>query len=104
MIDGLRLDISADELVKLLDERIADHALNARTDEENARRLDTTRRANDADEWDDETGTRLRRRAQTERDRVGALTFMRNHVIRGETYRLSENDLLTLEILPNHPW
>ena len=104
MIDGLRLDISADELVKLLDERISDHNDNARTDDANAGRLDGTRRANDADECDDETAPRLRRRAQREREHAEALTFMRNHVIRGETYRLSEQDLRTLEILRDHPW
>lgn len=104
MIDGLRLDISADELVKLLEERINDHAERAREDDENARRLDGTRRAADEDEWEDDQGARLRRRAQVERDRAGALTFMRNHVIRGETYRLSENDLHTLEILRHPAW
>lgn len=104
MIDGLRLDISADELAKLLEERINEHADNARSDEESAGRLEAIRRANDPDEWEDDQGTRLRHRAQVERDRADALTFMRNHVIRGETYRLTENDLRTLEILPARPW
>ena len=105
MIDGLRLDISADELVKLLEERINEHSENAETDEENARRLDATRRANDADEWDeDDQGMRLRHRAQMERDRANALTFMRNHVVRGETYRLTDQDLRTLEIVRRQPW
>jgi hypothetical protein len=105
MIDGLKLDISADELVKLIDERITEHNENAQADDENARRLDGTRRANEADEWDDgDQGMRLRHRAQAERDRAGALTFMRNHVVRGETYRLSEDDLKTLEILRRNVW
>lgn len=103
MIDGLRLDINADELVKLLDDRINEHIENADSDEENARRLDATKRAQEED-WEDDQGSRLRRRAQGERDRADALTFMRNHVIRGETYRLTENDLRTLEILRCQPW
>lgn len=104
MIDGLRLDISADELVKLLEERINEHADNAEMDDANAQRLDDIKRGNDSDEWDDDQGARLRHRAQLERDRAGALTFMRNHVIRGETYRLTENDLRTLEILRGRDW
>jgi hypothetical protein len=43
----------------------------------------------------------LRRRAQRERERAEALTFMRNHVVRGETYRLTADDLRTLELLPD---
>ena len=104
MIDGLRLDINADELVKLLDERISDHSENARTDDENARRFETTRRTDDPDEWDDSQGARLRRRAQNERDSADALTFMRNHLVRGETYRLTEPDLRLLEIIPTQHW
>lgn len=103
MIDGLRLDISADELVRLLDERINEHTENARSDDDNAQRLDGTRRTNE-DDWDDDQSTRLRQRAQMERERAGALTFMRNHVVRGETYRLCEDDLRTLEILRRQPW
>jgi len=103
MIDGLRLDINADELVKLLDERISEHNDNAESDADNAQRLDATKRTDDGD-WDDDQGSRLRRRAQNERDRADALTFMRNHVIRGETYRLTENDLRTLEIIRCQPW
>jgi len=104
MIDGLRLDISADELVKLLEERINEHTENARVDDQNAQRLGAMRRADDPDEWDDDQGSRLKNRAQIERDRADALTFMRNHVIRGETYRLTEGDLRTLEILRCRPW
>lgn len=108
MIDGLRLDVSADEIVKLLDERIAEHRDNADADEANAKKLDAVARPDDLEEdiWaDDSTGTaRLRRRAQRERERMDALTFMRDHVIRGETYRLTNDDLRTLEILDNRPW
>lgn len=107
MIDGLRLDVSADELVTLLDERIAEHTKNAAEDDDQAQKLDTTKRTNDIDDdWFDESSpcVRLRRRALLERERAEALTFMRNHVARGETYRLTEGDLRTLEILRGRPW
>ena len=101
MIDGLKLDVTADEIVKLLDERINELVAGADADESNAQKLAHT------DDTDDDcvdevtVGTRLRRRAQRERDRADALTFMRNHVVRGETYRLTSDDLRTLELLPN---
>jgi len=101
MIDGLRLDVTADEIVKLLDERINEHVEGADTDESNAEKLSRTE-DDDDDGMDEVTvSTRLRRRAQRERERAEALTFMRNHVVRGETYRLTADDLRTLELLPD---
>jgi hypothetical protein len=108
MIDGLRLDVTADEIVRLLDERIAEHSANAVSDDQNAQKLDALKRPDDVDDeiWEDDSSAvaRLRRRAQRERERSEALTFMRGHVIRGETYRLSTEDLRTLEILDGRPW
>jgi hypothetical protein len=108
MIDGLRLDVTADEIVRLLDERIAEHGANAASDDANAQKLEAVKRPEEVDDdiWEDDGSAvaRLRRRAQRERDRCEALTFMRAHVIRGETYRLSTEDLRTLEILDGRPW
>jgi hypothetical protein len=103
MIEGLRLDVTADEIVKLIDRRITEHTENAATDEADAQKLDATARSDDEDdEYGEEmsVGARLRRRAQRERERAEALGFMRNHLVRGETYRLTNDDLRTLEILP----
>ncbi len=102
MIEGLRLDVTADEIVKLIDRRITEHTENAETDEADAKKFDVTARTDEDDEYADEmsVGARLRRRAQRERERADALGFMRNHVVRGETYRLTNDDLRTLEILP----
>ena len=102
MIEGLRLDVTADEIVKLIDQRITEHTENAANDEADAKKFDVTARTDEDDEYADEmsVGARLRRRAQRERERADALGFMRNHVVRGETYRLTNDDLRTLEILP----
>ncbi len=102
MIEGLRLDVTADEIVKLIDRRITEHTENAETDEADAKKFDVTARTDEDDEYADEmsVGARLRRRAQRERERADALGFMRSHVVRGETYRLTNDDLRTLEILP----
>jgi hypothetical protein len=104
MIDGMRLDVSADEIATVLDLRIADYLSRAEADEHNAKKLESTEGGDDDD--DDEIGvygssaaTRLRRRAQRARERRDALTFMRNHLVRGETYRLSADDLRVLEVL-----
>jgi len=100
MIDGLRLDVTADEIVKLLDERINEHVEGADTDESNAEKLSRT--DDDDDDMDEvAVSTRLRRRAQRGRERAEALTFMRNHLVRGETYRLTAEDLRALELLPD---
>ena len=108
MIDGLRLDVTADEIVRLLDVRIAEHSAHAASDDENAQKLEAAKRSDDVEDeiWEDDASAvaRLRRRAQRERQRSDALTFMRGHVIRGETYRLTTDDLRTLEILGGPPW
>jgi len=108
MIDGLKLDVTADEIVSLLDDRISEHRANAVSDDENANKIETVKRPDGLEDelWEDDSSAvvRLRRRAQRERERAEALTFMRGHVIRGETYRLSTEDLRTLEILDGRPW
>ena len=101
MIDGLKLDVTADEIVKLLDERINEHVAGADADESNAQKLARTEDDDDCCEDETPVSTRLRRRAQRERERADALTFMRNHVVRGETYRLTAEDLRILELLPD---
>jgi hypothetical protein len=84
--------------------RIAEHRARAEADELSAKQLEGLDRAEDA--GDDEIGlyggspaTRLRRRAQRARERRDALTFMRNHLVRGETYRLTTDDLQVIEVL-----
>lgn len=109
MVDGLKLEVTADEIAQLLDERIAEHHANAEADETSAKRLEETDRTDDSGDdevWhpDAPAAPRLRRRAQRERERKEALTFMRNHLVRGETYRLTTEDLRVLEVLPAHYW
>ena len=50
MIDGLRLDVSADEIVKLLEQRITEHRENADADEDNAKKLDALKRPDDLED------------------------------------------------------
>ncbi len=101
MIDGMKVDVTAEEIVQLLEERIEEHRTNAEADEASAARLEGTDRSDDEVDsmFEEPTATRLRRRSQRERDREQSLTFLRNHVVVGETYRLTTDDLRTLEIL-----
>lgn len=109
MIDGLRLDVTADEIATLLDRRIAEHQAKADADEGSARKLKDADRVDDDDDdefsaYGEPASERLRRRAQRQRDRKDALMFMRNHLVRGETYRLSTDDLRTIEVLQGRYW
>jgi hypothetical protein len=79
MIEGLRLDVTADEIVKLIDQRITEHTANAVTDDADAKKFEATARtADEDDEYGDElsVGARLRRRAQREREHADALSFV----------------------------
>lgn len=47
MVDGMKLEVTADEIAQLLDERIAEHHANAEADEASAKRLEETDRTDD---------------------------------------------------------
>ena len=50
MIEGLRLDVTADEIVKVIDQRIAEHTENAATYDADAKTFDVTARTADEDD------------------------------------------------------
>ena len=101
MIEGLKLEVPAKEIAQLLDERIKEHRENAEEDEASAKRLTGTEREDDDDDgiYDVNPIKRLQRRAAQERERETALTFLRDHLVKGEVYRLTADDLRTLEVL-----
>lgn len=105
MIEGLRIDVTAEELVRHLDERIRHHHSRAAECESKAKRVEAL-----DSKPDDEDGHfmacwpsyahELERRAARHRDREALLAFLRDHVIGHEIYRLTEGDLKSLELLP----
>ena len=105
MIDGLRIDVTAEELVRHLDERIRYHHGRAAQCEDKAKRVEAL-----GSEPEDEDmpltacwpgfSHELEGKAARHRDREALLVFFRNHVIAHEIYRLSEKDLKSLELLP----
>lgn len=107
MIDGIRIDLTAEELVRHLDERIRHHHERAADCDTRAQRVANVETpANDDD--DDEPMVAcwpsvihdLERRAARHRSREALLVFLRNHVVANEIYRLSERDLKSVELLP----
>lgn len=109
MIQGFQVDVHSAELVERLDGRIAHHRSRAASYEAQLGRLAEVQ--TDADDEDDPVRAfrqggspreGLERKFREHRDRVAFLSFLREHVVPTETYRLDEGDLRTLEIVPGH--
>lgn len=104
MIEGFKVDVTADELVRHLDARIRHHHDRAVECEGRARRVDTPTLEFDDDEescWHERSRAYgLDRSASRHRHRELFLIFVRDHVVANEIYRLTEGDLRLLEWLP----
>lgn len=105
MIDGFRIDVTAEELVVHLDGRIVHHHDRAEDCENKLQRLQALAPA--ADEEEDvlemcgaSRVQGLERMVGRHRNRELFLMFARNHIVANEIYRLSEDDLRLLEWLP----
>jgi hypothetical protein len=106
MIEGLKVDLTADELTRLLKQRI-DHHRDIADDCVTRRvRLQTvtTPHPDDTEEqlaaaWPAYLDN-LERRAERHRDRAEALQFLREHLVVHEIYRLGEEDLAMLRLWP----
>ena len=108
MIHGLKLDVGADELIQKIDDRLTHHQGRVAAYQLQLQKLDAIE---PRDEDDDDPISSLRgrespkesveRKAREHQERTEVLTFLRDHVVRGEVYRLDEDDLRAAEILPN---
>jgi hypothetical protein len=107
VIDGLKLDVKSEELVARLDERIAVHRAKVEAYGAQLRKLGDI----GPDPDDDDVVAELRgggsprhgleRKHQRHIERVEWLTFVRDHLVSGEVYRMSEEDLRFAELLPD---
>ncbi len=113
MIEGLKLDVRAEELVRRLEERIAYHRSKAEAYGAQIEKLGEIPSIGEEEEDDVVALTRgresprisLERKVKEHVDRAAILTFLRDHIVPGEVYRLSEQDLRMAEILPGrYPW
>jgi hypothetical protein len=107
VIEGLKLDISAAELTRRLSETIASHESRVSGCEHRLRRLGEIERAVDLDPielgWEggySNLRAALERKRTHHRDRALVLTFLRDHLVAGEVYRLSQEDLRLAEVIP----
>jgi hypothetical protein len=104
VIEGFRIDVTAEEVVRHLDERIRHHSERARDFEARARQAGSDSRVDDEDEplalcWPGFVHD-LERRAARHRRRELFLIFARDHVVSNDIYRLTEKDLRALEWMP----
>jgi hypothetical protein len=112
VIDGFRIDVTAEELVHHLDERARFHHDRADKCALRAKQLETLEPARipDDDEDDEEGGAvgpwwpgygeELERRAARHRTRQLYFIFLRERISMTEIYRLGVTDLQALEWLP----
>lgn len=106
MIEGFRIDITADELGRLLDTRIQYHRDEAaECDRKRIRSESASPESADPEEqlaacWD---GYRdhLERRAAHHQYQETVLAFLRDHLVTYEIYRLDLTDLQALELGPD---
>ena len=107
MVDGFRIEMTADELIQHLDTRIEHHRSAAAECETKRIRFEAV--GNLPDEEDGEApflgawpgyGAELERRVEGHKRKETTLTFLRDHVIAREIYRLGEDDLRLLELWP----
>jgi hypothetical protein len=107
VIDGFRIEITADELIKHLDARIEHHRIAA--SECDARRIRFEAVGTLPEEEEGEApffalwpgyGSELERRGEGHKRKEATLSFLRDHVVAREIYRLGEHDLRLLELWP----
>jgi hypothetical protein len=106
MIQGIQLDVTAAELIERLGDRIAHHRSRAAACEA---QLETLAGVETETYSADESIARirfgspregLRERLREHRARAAFLTFLRDHLVPNETYRLTERDLRTIDVIP----
>ena len=105
MIEGFRVDVTAEELVAHLDGRVQHHRERTQECEAKLRQLQALEPGpHDEEEMFDMCASSrlqgLERMAGRHRSREVFLMFARNHVVGTEIYRLTEGDLRLLEWLP----
>lgn len=106
MIEGLKVDLTTEELIRLFDTRIAHHSEVADDCERRRSRLEALTHPGPEDTdgqlmlaWPHFLEY-LDRRAVRHRDRARTLRFLRDHLKADEIYRLGEDDLQILQLWP----
>ena len=98
MIEGLRFDVTSEELKVHLEKKLRHHRERVAFYKDKAQALQAGG-AEPAGYTGGDPVQSLREKAAQHQNRVELFDFLRGHLIPGETYRLEENDLLKLEII-----
>lgn len=98
MIEGLKIEVESKELVELIDVRVEYHKGKAELYDSQLQLLKDEPGLENMDLSNDPRRS-LRDKIRHHGDKVGFFSFLRDHVIPNETYRLTETDLLRLELL-----
>ena len=114
MIEGLKLDVSAEELAQRLSTLIAWHAFRAAGCDDRLQRLgrinsafQNVDRYLDGIGWNggqDRLAAALERKRTHHRGRASVLEFLRDHLVKGEVYRLAVQDLRSTGLFANVSW
>jgi len=106
MIEGLKVDLTGEELRRLLEQRIKHHKeVAADCDQRQFRlRAVTTPNPEDTEEqlaaaWPPYV-EHLDRRGERHRDRAEAMQFLHDHLISHEIYRVGQEELELLQLWP----
>ena len=110
MIEGLKLDVSAEELAQRLSRLSAWHESRASGCDDRLRRLgEINAELQNLDSCLDRLGwaggcarlsAALERKRTHHRERASVLEFLRDHLVKGEVYRLDVQDLRFAGLLP----
>jgi len=100
MIEGLRVELSSEELRGYLEDRALHHRERRnfylrQVENLSAGRVEEMAVTNDPI-------SSLKQSARTHGERSDFFEFLSDHIVPGETYRLSEQDLTRIEIIGRH--
>ena len=102
MIEGLHIDIGSRELGQHLELRAEHHAAKARAYEQQAASVrELGAGAGNLGQSNDPSSS-LAQSAATHAARASFFLFIAGHIVPNETYRLSEADLIRIEIASRH--
>lgn len=107
MIQGLQLEVKAEELGERIGARIAHHKAQVKACEARLKELRTVRESLKEDrdtvlaiKGADIPGEAIARKLRKHEERAASLAFLRDHLVRGEVYRLNDHDLRLADLVP----
>jgi hypothetical protein len=98
MIDGIRIEVSSHELVETLTDRARFHEAKVAAYALQLQGVEKAREGTSDLQFSNDPRQQLGQALQRHRQQAAFFRFMADHVIPKETYRLTEQDLVRLEL------